>query len=67
MNIIIVFKVMAYGASYEYMTADTTNKYMSLFCIYVISTLIRLAAILKTQPVTGILYVSYLASLPVKT
>ena len=67
MHIIIVFKVMAYGASYEYTTADTTNKYMSLFCIDVIATLIRVAAILKTQPVTGILYVSCLAYLPLKT
>ena len=38
-------------------------KNMSLFCIDVIATLIKVAAILKTQPVTGILYLSYLASL----
>ena len=66
-NYIIVFKVMAFGASYEYTTADTRNKNMSLFCIDVIATLIKVAAILKTQPVTGILYLSYLASLTLKT
>ena len=57
---------MACGASYEYKTADTTNKNMSLFCIDVIATPIKVAAILKTQPVTGILFVSYLASLKKK-
>ena len=41
---------MAYGAAYEYTTADTTNKNMSLFCIDVIATRIKVAAILKTQP-----------------
>ena len=66
---IIDIKVMAYGASYEYTTADPTNKNMSLFCIDVIATLtnIKVAAILKTQPVTSILYLSYLASLTLKT
>ena len=55
------------GLSHEYTTADTTNKNMSLFCIDVIATLIKVAEILKTQPVTGILYLSYLASLTLKT
>ena len=58
---------MAYCATYEYTTADTTNKNMSLFCIDVIATHIKVAAILKTQPVTGILYLSNLAYLTLKT
>ena len=51
-----VFKVMAYGASYEYKTSQTTNKNMSLCCVDVIATFIKVAAILKKKPVTGKLY-----------
>ena len=47
---------MAYGASYEYTNAYTTNKSMQLFCVDVIATFIKVAAILKKKTVTGILY-----------
>ena len=40
---------MAYGASYEYTNAYTTNKNMQLFCVDVIATFIKVAAILKKK------------------